>query len=176
MRSFKSLCFIAALLFLVLSLAWSGTTYDQTVDPVDRIGKLYYSGTVTFTDSASGAIYYTQAMYIGAVNASYGWGTFQCSEKGTEDVNVFIEYSNNRSTWVAGTTDSDLDAVGTTLVEDTIGVANGADILKHKTFMWMRYKFVAGQAIGSTTMSWGTSFIKPSGIENVRVGLVYDKL
>ena len=168
------------LIFLLLFFCFSyavETTYDQTVNSIDtRPGKLYYYGTVTFTEHGSGDIYYTQCMYIGSVNSTYGYGHFVCSEVGTEDVNVFIEYSNDRIAWVVGTTDPGLDAVGTTEKQDTIGIVNGVAELKYKTYNWMRYKFVTGQAIDITTLTWGTNFTKPEGLKSKRLAVRKNKL
>jgi len=164
---------IVALILVGIFAAQAGTTYVQIVDPINRIGKLGYSGTVTFTDTVVGAIYYTQAFYIGAVNYSDAMARFICSEVGTEDINVFIEYSVDGSAWVAGTTDSDLDAVGTTEVLDTIGIVQGVNELIYHTFFFMRYKFVAGVAVNDgLVLTWVTAFIKPAGLERVRVDLV----
>ena len=164
-------------LLLVFSLSFAGTTPDQTVESSDkRPGILYYYGTVTFVDSISGAIYYTQCMYIGSVKEAYGYIHAVCSEVGTEDVNIFVEYSNDRTTWVVGTTDPNLDAVGTTEKQDTIGIVNGAAELKYKTYNWMRYKFVTGQAIDHTILTWGTTFTKPEGLKLKRLSVIKDKL
>jgi hypothetical protein len=147
----KKLKYLFISLLLIVSISFAGTTYDQTVSANDtRPGILYYYGTVTFSDSGSGAIYYTQCMYIGSVKGAYGYIHAACSEAGVEDVNVFIEYSNDRTTWVLGTTDPGLDALGTTQKEDTVGIVSGSAEIKYKTYNWMRYKFVSGQAIGST--------------------------
>src|SRR3989304_2771869 len=165
---------IAVLLIMLSSPVFAGTTYDKDVSAVERPGKLFYYGTVTFTDSASGAIYYTQAFYIGATNVSYAMGRFVCSEAGTEDVNLFVEYSMDAENWVAGTTDADLDAVGTTAKIDTIGIVESSVQLLYRTWLFMRYKFVAGQNMNAATLSWGTAFIKPAGIEDLRLQLVKD--
>ena len=165
--------FIIVALVLVGAFAvQAGTTYVQIVDPINRIGKLAYSGTVTFTDTVIGATYYTQAFYIGAVNYSDALARFICSEVGTEDINVFVEYSVDGLAWVAGTTDTDLDAVGTTAVLDTIGIVQGVNEVIYHTFFFMRYKFVAGSIINHTVLTWVTAFIKPAGLERVPVHLI----
>lgn len=164
---------IVALVLVGVFVVQAGTTYVQIVNPINRIGKLGYSGTVTFTDTVVGATYYTQAFYIGAVNYSDALARFVCSEVGVEDINVFVEYSVDGLAWVAGTTDNDLDAVGTTAVLDTIGHVNGINEMIYHTFFFMRYKFVAGAAVDDgLILTWVTAFIKPAGLERVRVDLV----
>lgn len=163
--------------FLLVALliygAFAGTTYNQSVSQTDRHGKVYYSGTVTFTDSGSGAVYYTQPMLITALSDNYGFANFKCSEAGTEDVNVFYEYAPTpNGPWTVGTTDSDLDAVGTTQVIDSVGIVQGTAEQSFKANNWMRIKFVAGQAINSTTVTWGVNFKKNSGLETEKVALV----
>jgi len=151
----------------------AGSTYVQIVNPINRIGKLAYSGTVTFVDTVTGATYFTQAFYIGAVNYSDALARFQCTEVGTEDINVFTEYSVDALTWVDGTTDTDLDAVGVTAVLDTIGHVNGTNEVIYHTFLFMRYKFVAGQAIDTgMVLTYVTAFIKPAGLERVPLHLI----
>ena len=170
----KSKLFFLVIIIMALlsfSVLMAATHYDEDVTVVDRTGILIYKGTVTFADSASGAIYYTQAMLIGAVNATDGYARYICSEKGTEDVNVFYEYSMDGTNWYVGTTDANVDAVGTTAVLDTIGIVAGTNEFKFHSAAWYRIKFVAGQAIGSTTVTWVNSFKKPAGLERVNCGL-----
>ena len=135
------------------------TNYNEAVSPSFQPGKIIYQGTVTFADSGSGDIYYTQAMLVAPVTYSDALARFICSEVGTEDVNVIYEYSFDNVTYFAGTTPADLDALGTTAVIDTIGTEAGTGQIKHRTAVWMRIKFVAGQAIGSTTVTWAAAFI-----------------
>jgi hypothetical protein len=139
------------------------TNYNQTVSPSFQPGKIIYQGTVTFTDSGNGDIYYTQAMLVAPVTYSDALARFACSEVGTEDVNVFIEYSFDNVTYFAGTTPANLDAVGVTAVIDTIGTEAGVGQIKHRVAVWMRFKFVVGQAMNATTLTWAASFILPAG-------------
>jgi len=175
MKLFKYSFIVLAILLILAGQSFAGSTYyDQDVSEIQRPGKLLYYGTVTFSDSGTGTIYYTQAFYIGGVNTAYGLGRFICSEAGVEDVNVFVEYSMDAETWVAGTTDTDLDAVGTTAVIDTFGLVRGVDQLLYSTWLFMRYEFLAGQAIGSTTLTWSVAFTKPSGLEYRDLAIIKD--
>lgn len=153
----KRLITFITILLLVFSVPLFAveTNYDQAVSADYNYGGITYNGTVTFSDSGSGDIYYTQWMCIGFVDKSkYGWLDVVCSEVGTEDVNVFFEYSNDcYNTYLDGT-DSDLDAVGTTAVQDTVGIYQGTASEKYASFGWVRLKFVAGQAINATTVTW----------------------
>jgi hypothetical protein len=172
---FKILILLIVPLLIGLPLMAAESNYDESVTDVDFPGKLTYKGTVTFSDSGSGDAYYTQAFSISGVADAYGYGRFVCSEVGTEDVNVFVEYSIDKTTWTAGTTDSDLDAVGTTAVNDTIGIVQGSAEYLYQTYPYARLKFVAGQAINATTMTWSISFNKDSGLANVQLGRVSNR-
>jgi hypothetical protein len=170
----KTLITLLTLIVFVVS-AFAGTTTDQTVNEASHKGVLSYYGTVAFVDSGNGAIYYTQAFFIGNVNENNAYGAFVCSEAGTEDVNVFIEYSNEPDgAYIAGTTNSALDAVGTTTKYDTLNVIAGTADMQYKAFNWARLKFVAGQAINSTTLSWWVNINKPDGLDDEDVGQVQD--
>lgn len=174
MKLFKYL--IPLLIVLLVPLVFSASYYNETVSKLDVPGKVVYYGTTTFADSASGTIYYTQAFFIAPYTAAYAYGYFVCSEAGTEDVNVFLEYSNDRTTWYAGTTNSALDAVGTTAKMDTLNIIAGAEDEPYRTFVWARLKFVAGGAINSTTISWSVGFDKPSGLQNKKNAAVLNKI
>lgn len=157
--------FLSIFLLMVTTAFAVETTYNQTVAPSSPWGASVYSGTVTFTNHGSGDIYYTQSMLIGTVNkAKYGWFYVICSEVGTEDVNVFFEYSFDNVTWVAGSTDSNLDAVGTTAVTDTVGVVLGTACQKYQSYCYMRIKYVTGQAIDATVVTWKLGFSKPDAL------------
>ena len=165
----KALYVLIIFLMLTFSLQ-AATNYNETVSPANHNGAQVYSGTVTFLDSANGDIYYTQKMKMGATNAVDGYGRFICSEAGTEDVNVFIEYSFDGTTWITGTTDADLDAVGTTAVVDTFGIVQGVNQILYHMSPYVRFKFVVGQDMGSTTLTWNFWMSKNTGVELKSVG------
>ena len=161
---------IVLVLLMVFSSLQAATNYNETASKAEHYGALVYSGTVTFTDSSNGDIYYTQKMKVSASNSADGYGRFICSEAGTEDVNVFIEYSFDGITWITGTTDADLDAVGTTAVVDTLGIVQGVNQILYHMSPYMRFKFVVGQNMNSTTLTWNYWMSKNSGVELKSVG------
>lgn len=118
-----------------------------------------YYGTVDMSDDTTGS-HYTQAFLIGNANAVDGMLQAACSEAGTEDVNVFVEYSHDRTTWTAGTTDGDLDALGTTTVNDTLGIAAGVDQILYHNLIWARLHFDGQTGNGDTTVTWSVSLRK----------------
>lgn len=169
MKTFKILINAVIMLMLIFSLSFAvETNYNSTITPTESPGAVTYSFSTTFSDSGSGDIYYTQGFWIKDLTEANGYINAICSEVGTEDVNIFVEYSNTfTGTYVAGTTDTDLDAVGTTAKQDTIGIVAGAAEIKYKAYKYARLKFVAGQAIGSTTISGAVTFWKPEGLKGI---------
>lgn len=161
-------------LVIIFMIAFSGlqaaTTYNETVSKIDVPGALVYYGTVAIDDTTTGDTFYTQAFMIAGVAGSYGYGSFYCAEAGTEDVNVFIEYSNDLINWIAGTTDTGVDAVGTTVKSDTIGIVAGNQQYLYKTHIYARLKLVPGQTMNSTTFYYFLSFRKPAGLERTNLG------
>ena len=177
----KSKFFVIVLLVLFASMAMAAETYyNRSVEWDDEPGYvLYTSGTILVSDTITATVYYTKAMKIGPFTESYAYATFQVAgtTTGTEDINVIVEYANDpddtNAIWVlgAGTTDSDLDAVGTTVVLDTIGIVAATAEAKYKTYTWMRYKFVLGQAnMAGKIIKFSTKFTKPEGLKARTVG------
>jgi len=172
------LVFIVALFMETIGFSQE-TYYNQTVEVSDNPGFVMYSVSFSVDDTITETVYYSEAMKIGALSDAYGYSNFQVAgtTAGVEDINVFIEYADDpdetNTNWAAhiGTTDSDLDAVGTTTVEDTIGIVQGAAQFKYKKYSWMRYKFVLGQAnADGKIMKASTKFMKPAGIADENVG------
>ena len=171
MKLIKYFLFVLVALLLISTPLFAATHYDQAVSILDPDGKTVYYGTFEFADSASGAIYYTQGFYIGAMNSQYAMMRAICSEAGVEDVNGFVQYSFDGTNWIDGTTDSGWDAVGTTAKVDTVGIR---DLLLYKSAVFMRLKWVAGANIGSTNLSYWIVFIKPDGVITKNFGSVFN--
>jgi hypothetical protein len=158
------------------NVTYSGTaasTYNNTVNYLDARGYVFYYGAFVF-DSLEQDTEYSQALDISGCSDTDGYGWFQCSEAGVEEVNVFIEYSKDRTTWIAGTTDSDLDEIGTTAVRDTIGTVQGNTQYMFKTFPYMRLKCQANRTIDATTLSWILKLKKDEGLERTRVAEMWN--
>lgn len=171
---------VAILMLLFTSMLFAAETYyNRTVEVDDEVGFVVYTISFAVSDTITATVYYTEAMRIGGLTEAYGYSNFQVAgtTTGVEDINVFIEYADDpddtNANWVLGigTTDSDLDAVGTTVVKDTIGIVAGTAEFNYKKYGWMRYKFVLGAANNpSKVMKAATKFIKPEGLKNTNVG------
>jgi len=176
---------LIVMLVLVFSFEGFATNYakNQTVYVEEKPNMVRYYGTFTsVTGNTTGDIWRTQAIYIGFINKEYtGYeGRFSIlwtNGGGTEDFNVFIDYTNDPSdstTWVAGTTDAGLDATGTTAVQDTIGIRNGTTEKKFRAYNWMRIRVLAGADVGASVGDWDLIFRKPEGIQKEYVGMKKD--
>lgn len=169
----KKFWMILAALLLVCAPVLAGTHYNETVNVTTEAntkGQIIYHGTVTFADSASGAIYYTQAMWIGGCNVNNLYGYLVCSEVGTEDVDVTLEYSRDLVTWVAGSEVK--NAQGTTATFDTLNIIAGAKQLPYLVFPWVRWKFLAGSTMSTNEMvlTWVVTATKPEGLKQTIMG------
>jgi hypothetical protein len=149
------------LFIALLSFLFAGTQYNATVYIKDEIkGVLQYYGTITFDDSTTAGNWYTQAFRIAGCGAEYGWIDVDVSEVGTEDINVFLEVSNNLIDWTALTTDKDVDACGTTAKRDTVGISeNVSQLALTKSHIWMRIHAVPGQTCGGSGYAVLTYYI-----------------
>lgn len=175
----KKILMIALMVMFSTALFAQSTYYNRTVEIDDNPGYTNYTTSFAVSDTITGTIYYGEAMKIGAFSDAYGYGKYQVAgtTTGVEDVNIFTEYADDPDdtnvNWVlgVGSTDSDLDAVGTTIVEDTVGIVQGTVSFKYKKYGWMRYKYVLGQAnaVGKIIKS-STKFMKPEGLKNTNIG------
>lgn len=176
-KAFATVPVLYILLLLAAIPAIAGENYNQVVTAKNdaKSGVLEYSWSFTMTDSTGN--YYTKAMRIDGIERDKD-GTLEtvCSEVGTENVDVFAEYSSDLKTWIAGTTDADLDALGTTQVSDTVGVSAGIDQkLTFRTLKWMRYKYAGQSGNQQTTVSGRLTLRKPAQLFKERVSGVAKK-
>lgn len=149
---FKAL--ILALFFLLpVGLFAADTDYNNgTIEANHSAGKWQYHIELSVDSVGSGDIVYSKAFYIPASTSTYEFFRAVTSDNGgTEDVNLFFVYVADPGDGLASggvieSTDSDLDALGTTAVEDTLGIVQGTVSKKHKFFGWVAIKCVNGQA------------------------------
>lgn len=154
---------IVLMVLLWCAGAFAGDLYNTDVKV--EMGKSYviYYGTVDTVNTDNS---YTQWMNISGMNhdASYIWAV--CSNvAGTEDVNVLVEYSMDRTNAVATTLNSgaldDMDQLSTTTKYDTISTIGGAACPVYKAKpKWFRVKFDGQSGNGATTISWWCVFRK----------------
>jgi hypothetical protein len=185
----KLILFIAALM-LVSIPAFSGSTsavYNSPTfcqeGPAGTGWVMYYGYTdscsVANTDSTGD--HYTKAMWIPYYTESDCFFNMQSSNSagGTEDCNVYVEYSYDRTTWFVGSANSGkiYDQLTTTMVADTLNVIVGSRDTFYKTAPWMRLHFdwQAGNPCGSVT-SWRLIFRKPAAYTKYPTYNIQNKL
>ncbi len=96
----------------------------------------------TFVDSSDN--YHSRPLYIGDANADDGY--FSAIQSATGDANIVLHYSNDdRTKWVA-ITPTDLDAVSTTMVADTLGRLDGANDLTFHQARWLVVECASGSS------------------------------
>ncbi len=135
--------------FIVQGIAVD-SIWNKTVNARHTSGKWHYNIPMAIDSVASGDINYSQAFWIPSSTSTYEFMRAVATEVGTEDINIFFQYSSDptvaTASWITESTDSDLDAIGTTAVQDTIGIVQGTVSKLHKIYGWCRIKAVNGQA------------------------------
>jgi len=177
------LALIVGIAFNAFSAA-NGTTYNARTYIMERDAPTtflcYYGMTATTTAADCVGTHYTQAMFIGDVNDSpCMWRMVAYnSATGTEDIDVFVEYSFNLADWFLGSVSSGKikDALSTTQAADTLNILVGVEDGMYNVAPWMRLKCVGqtGNPIG-TYVSYWLSFRKPVGLPR-KVGAVTNKI
>ena len=147
----KSILMLMVLIFSFIQASFAQvSTWNFEVKDRHSSGKFSYNIPMAIVAVANTDINYSQAFYLPATTDTYIFMRAVASEVGTEDINLFWQFASDPSvvtaSWITEATDSDLDAIGTTAVEDSIGIAQGTVSKKHKIYGWCRIKAVNGQA------------------------------
>ena len=140
----KSLKFIS---FLILMLAFAvpgaqAQTYNSTVNVKEGYTYARYTGSIDMTSGAdsTGSIY-TQGFFIGNSNQGDGIVSVTIGDStGTEDVNLFVQYSNDLTNWKNIST-AVSDAMGAGVTYDTLNVVGGTTLIEFKSSIWARLHF-----------------------------------
>lgn len=139
--------------------AANGTNYNTTTQVRTYPGYVIYSGSFTTAVTDCVGTFYTKAMHIGGLSTdnAYSYLVASNSARGTEDVNVYVEYSFDKTTWTLGSLASGVikDQLTTTAVVDTINVQTGVNDPYYAMYPYMRLKFI-GQTgnPAATTITW----------------------
>jgi len=176
--------FVLIIAFAIgLALAATATTYNNaTYFEEGEVGTNYvlYYGTVATTTSDSIGYDYTKPMYIAPFteyNCFY-YLVMSNSARGTEDCNVYVEYSFDRLTWFVGSAASGKikDQLTTTAVSDTLNIIVGVEDTNYKIAPWMRLKFdyEAGNP-ALTTTTWKLRFFKNPELETKQAVIGTDR-
>lgn len=178
MRPYKNNIKRAGLIVLLIGFALplfaAGTSviYDKPVTVREaKSGGTWveYSGTAATVIASTDSIgtHYTQAMYIKEFNQenAYWRAVMSNSARGTEDCNVTVQYSDDRTTWVTG--NKIKDQLTTTAIADTLNVQAKVGDVYFRTYQWMRLKleYQAGNPY-LTTLTWSIYLQKPATLSN----------
>lgn len=146
---FKTLfILIFAMLMMIPAVA---QTYDSAANEAEGASYIRYTGSAAITTTEST---YTQAMAIGDANQSIGVVKLRLPDvSGTEDVNVFVEFSNDLQNWTSIST-AVYDALSTTAIYDSLDTVGGAALLEYKGSTWMRLHFDGQTGNPTNTLYW----------------------
>lgn len=127
---------LIAMLFVSVPViaAFDGDTYDMPVQIWES--KTDFAAIMTaFAMADSIGNYYSRAIYIGDCNTENAFCTAWTSSEANDDVNLLIEYSIDRQTWLPATINSGAlfdDLNGGTVQSDTLNIIDAsADALYH---------------------------------------------
>lgn len=175
-NKFSSEMFLFLFLFLSILLLVNMTTaadvsnttaYAKEGDPGNVW--VHYFGSITTLAADSTDTHYTKAMWIAPFNKelAYFYMVMSNAATGTEDCNVTIQYSFDRTTWYAGAAASGVikDQLTTTAVSDTVNTIVGVSDHHFNTALWMRLAcdMQAGNPI-ATTLTWRIALQKPASL------------
>ncbi|GAG05582.1 unnamed protein product [marine sediment metagenome] len=149
--------FVITGLLLLPVQSYATDSYNNSVSVRESKDGVALHGVQAFTAGATDS-HYTQAMYIGDLNLYNIFCAAWTNSTASDDVNLNVEYSYDRETWVAATINSGAlfdDLNGGTVQADTLNIYEGtADGLYH-AMIWLRLVF-DGQSGNTTpvTVTW----------------------
>jgi hypothetical protein len=155
MRFIKMIVFVVLLMALVPVL-FGADAYNETVKVRVTPSKVIYFGTVTCSGSTDNS-FYTQAMRIADCNLGNAYIGAVCSAlTGTEDVNVKIEYSLDRTNWLDSSVNNGviIDNVTTNMKIDTLNVYRGVYCTYYPAALWMRVEIDEQPSNPACVVSW----------------------
>lgn len=149
--------FVTTGLLLLPVQSYAADSYNNSVSVRESKDGVAFYSVQAFTAGATDS-HYTQAMYIGDMNLYNIFCAAWTNTTVADDVNLLIEYSIDRTTWVSATIGSGKlfdDLNGGTVQADTLNVIDGAADGLYHAMIWMRLVF-DGQTGNTTpvTVTW----------------------
>jgi len=155
---------LVALMLVSFTSAFAADTSNVAVSFNETNYSVMYYGVATMGVAGGTDNCTTQWMRTDFIDFTNNLGTLQiwCTDiTGTEDINGYIQFSNSTTgtTFKELATDAGLDAISTTVLWDTVGVATG---IKTYGATYMRLK-LDGQTSSphSVEVNWYMLFMKP---------------
>jgi hypothetical protein len=151
-RKNQSFAFLAVLLLVIafMPAALFGTLADvknKAVSVRETTLDVQFYGTTSFSATDSTNNLYTQSMYIGDCNAEHAFiraYDVSCTAPITDSVDVYVEFSDDNTTWKAGTNASGkvLGLLRNAVMQaDTLDRVTGVQDVSFFTWKYMRLKF-----------------------------------
>ena len=169
--------FILVIALLLAVNLFAADTTNVAVSYIEDDYSLLYYGTATMGVAGGTDNCITQWMRIDGLDLGSNTGTLQiwCTNiTGVEDIDGFIQFSNSEDSlsFQSLATDAGLNALGSAVVFDTVGVARGVRLYSAK---FCRL-FLDGQTSSpnSVEVNWYMSFTKPSRYSKTRLASVGD--
>jgi hypothetical protein len=167
----KLLNLLLAFLLVIVPIVnlFPADNYNQTTDVFNE-SPVSVTYKVTFTMSDSTGNYYSESLYIGDANTSDGSIYIsQLNVAGTEDVDYTLQTSHDGSSnWT--TAADELTQVGTTAINDTLGIIDGANDWNFHNKPWLRIKADGQAGNPQTTVTIYVTLVKVSAGEVYRTG------
>lgn len=160
MKHFRILLF--TILLTLFATVAMGQTYDTPTSASEGSTYVLYSGEVDMTAGAEDS-YYTQALYIGDSNQSIGGLMVEVGDStGTEDINIFVEYSQDLLTWnPISTAAKDLQGAGTDFY--TINDIGGSTLDEFTSAVYVRLHFDGQTGNPALVVDWSLYLPKNTG-------------
>lgn len=165
-----------AFLLMLLALAGPATavlaqTFDTPATPDEGHTYIHYFGTVDMSPDSLDS-YHTQALLVG--NANQGAAILQgiaADSTGTEDINIFAEFSQDLKSWHQ-LTPAVVDSQSITVTYTSLHTAAG-DTLDGS--LWLRLHFDGQTGNSPTTVRWDVFLPKNTGAPELGAAVIRDR-
>ncbi len=164
-KLFNPLLIFLALALAVIQPVAQAQTYNITTSVKEGFTYARYTGTIDMDteDGDSIASHYTQPFFIGNSNQGIGIVTVTVPDStGTEDINLFVEYSNDLTNWKSiSTAVKDQMTAGVTY--DTLSTVGGTALIEFKSSIWARLHFDGQASNPGNILTWEAYMPKNTG-------------
>jgi len=150
----KIFLIVLMLTVFLIPMAMAASHYDETVNVKwEDEQTVVFGGSVIFTGDGTGT-FYTQAMNITDCRSNWALAVAWTNAESGDDVNMYVEYSMDRETWIDGLVSSGQifdDLNGGTVQADTMDTTIGDVDELAKCAIWMRLVFIGQSGNPVTT-------------------------
>lgn len=173
-KLFKPFNFLALLLLALVFAPVEAQTYNIATSVKEGATYARYTGSIDMATVTGDSIasHYTQPFFIGNSNQGIGIVTVTVPNvAGTEDINLFVEYSNDLTNWKSiSTAVKDNLLAGVTY--DTLSTVASISLIEFKSSIWARLHFDGQTGNPRNTLTWEAYLPKNTGAPNVNATFV----